>query len=98
MPYYIIGTLLVLWLAHGLYKHQRGKNKVISVDPSSCKGCGRCVKRCTHHALKMAKGENGAPVAVVYPGKCTACGDCLGKCKFSALKLTLKLKPAEKKK
>ncbi|MDR3366542.1 MAG: 4Fe-4S binding protein [Prevotellaceae bacterium] len=85
--YIIVGIVLVLWTLGGLYRRRKNRNKIICVVESSCTGCRRCVKRCTHHVLEAVKNEAGVRVVVKYPDKCTACGDCLSKCKFNALKL-----------
>jgi NAD-dependent dihydropyrimidine dehydrogenase PreA subunit len=61
------------------------------VDENNCSGCGRCVKRCSHHVLEMVEDETGLHAAVKYPDRCTACGDCLDKCKFNALNLVKRL-------
>jgi NAD-dependent dihydropyrimidine dehydrogenase PreA subunit len=85
--YYIGGALLALWFFGGMYRHKKGRNKIIHVVEDNCTGCRRCLKRCRHHVLDTVSDEKGAPVYVKNPAHCTACGDCLSGCKFKALVL-----------
>jgi NAD-dependent dihydropyrimidine dehydrogenase PreA subunit len=81
-----MGGLLLLWIAGGVYRRRKNRDKVIAVLESRCTGCGRCVKRCSHRVLEMVSSGEAVHVEVKYPERCTACGDCLGRCRFNALK------------
>lgn len=83
----IVGVVVVLWIAGGIYRHQRGKNKIIQVVDENCTGCQRCLKQCRHRVLDRVSEEKGAHVFVKNPNNCTGCGDCLSACKFEALEL-----------
>jgi ferredoxin len=85
--YWTIGTVLLLWLAGGIYRRRQRRNKTIRVVKERCTGCRRCVKRCSHHVLEAVKTNAGTYVVVKNPDRCTACGDCIGKCRFNALEL-----------
>jgi NAD-dependent dihydropyrimidine dehydrogenase PreA subunit len=85
--YWIIGAVVLLWIAGGIHRHKRGRNSIIRVIEENCTGCGRCVKRCSRRVLEIIVDENGKHVAVKNPDKCTACGDCIPKCKFNALEM-----------
>jgi NAD-dependent dihydropyrimidine dehydrogenase PreA subunit len=93
MIYYIVGAIIVFWLIGGLYRHLRGRNKVIHAVEGKCTGCKRCLtnmRKCKHNVLELVSDENGTHIVVQYPDKCTACGDCVGICKFHALELIQK--------
>lgn len=85
--YIILGSVLLLWLLGGTYRHIKGKNKIIHVVESNCTGCQRCIKRCRHRVLEAVKEEQGVRIVVKNPDKCSACGNCTGVCKFKALEL-----------
>ena len=55
----------------------------IVIDEELCEGCGKCVPKCTHHALRMA-----GPLAVVNNKYCTDCGICIDYCPSDAMDLT----------
>jgi NAD-dependent dihydropyrimidine dehydrogenase PreA subunit len=85
---YIAGSVIVLlWLIGGIYRHLRGRNKVVHAVENNCTGCKRCLKWCKHKVLEMVSDETGTHIAVKYPDKCTACGDCVSICKFNALEI-----------
>ncbi|MDR2692302.1 MAG: 4Fe-4S dicluster domain-containing protein [Dysgonamonadaceae bacterium] len=94
MTYYIVGALVALWIVGGISRHIRGRGKIIRVISDNCTGCGKCLKRCSHHVFEMVKDGNGAHITVKNPDKCTACGDCVIFCKFSALETVNKNKPS----
>jgi NAD-dependent dihydropyrimidine dehydrogenase PreA subunit len=94
--YIILGIVLLLWILGGIYRHIKGKNKLIYVVESNCTGCQRCIKRCHHKVLKAFKEEGKVHIVVKNPDKCSACGDCIGVCKFKALKLVSKTTPLQK--
>lgn len=55
----------------------------IVIDKSFCTGCGKCVEKCSHHALKL---ENG--VVTVDNSLCVNCGICIDYCPNECLDLT----------
>ena len=55
--------------------------RIISIDPSLCKGCSMCARVCPADAIS---GEKKNPY-VIDPAKCIRCGACLETCKFNAL-------------
>jgi NAD-dependent dihydropyrimidine dehydrogenase PreA subunit len=84
--YIVVGVIIFLWLCGGIYRHLRGKNKILRAIENNCTGCKRCLKMCRHKALDVINDENGVHITV-DPDKCTSCGDCIGVCKFNALEL-----------
>jgi len=54
-----------------------------AVVPDYCKGCGRCVGACPHHALALGDEINpltGLVTAKLDPGCCNGCGLCVEAC------------------
>jgi NAD-dependent dihydropyrimidine dehydrogenase PreA subunit len=90
MTYYIIGALVAFWSIGSIYRHIRGRGKIIRVIEDNCTGCKRCLKRCRRNVLASSGEEKGAPVIMKNPQNCTACGDCVSTCKFKALELIKK--------
>jgi NAD-dependent dihydropyrimidine dehydrogenase PreA subunit len=87
---WIVGAIVALRLIGGIFRHKRGRNKVIRVVESNCTGCRRCLRRCRHRVLDTINDAKGAHVFVKNPNYCTACGDCVSVCKFNALELVTK--------
>ncbi len=55
----------------------------IVIDDDLCEGCGKCVPKCTHAALKMV-----GDLAVVDNRFCVDCGICIDYCPSDAMDLT----------
>ena len=64
-------------------------NYFAHVDAESCKGCGRCVKRCQMAAVSVTD-----KVAVVNLYRCIGCGLCVTTCKAEAMHLRKKEREA----
>jgi NAD-dependent dihydropyrimidine dehydrogenase PreA subunit len=90
IAYIILGIVFLLWITGSIYRHIKGKNKIIHVVESNCEGCQRCIKRCSHKVLEAVKDERKVRIIVKNPDRCSACGDCIGACKFHALELVSK--------
>ena len=54
----------------------------LRIDPTLCKGCGRCVKVCAAGALYLKEKK-----AAVDAAKCAMCGMCVESCKFGAISM-----------
>lgn len=65
------------------------------VDPSLCKGCGLCVKRCNLNAVKLIESEHDPQkkMASVNITRCIGCGLCVVKCATHAITLVRKANP-----
>jgi len=55
------------------------------VDPSRCRGCGRCVEICPFNAVRLNANEDGSYTAEVVRYNCVGCGGCVGRCPVTAL-------------
>ncbi len=67
------------------------------VDPSKCKGCGRCAAVCPYRAIVKVRVpcEEACPVAAIHKGadgraeidlaRCVSCGRCARACPFGAV-------------
>ena len=55
------------------------------LDPDSCNGCGKCVRRCHMNAFTLNDKK-----AVLNSGKCIGCGLCVTTCKSGSLTLAKK--------
>ncbi len=66
-----------------------------TVDPSLCKGCGLCVKRCQVNAVKLVDvpGDTAKKIATVNLTRCIGCGLCVVKCAKKAITLRKKDNP-----
>jgi heterodisulfide reductase subunit A len=58
---------------------------VAAVDPSRCRGCGRCVEMCEFHAPSLDSDGNGPPVARINEAACKGCGTCVAWCPTAAI-------------
>lgn len=64
-----------------LAKRLSGEEKKLNVA-DWCTGCGACVKRCDHRALKVLEGK-----AIVDASRCVLCGYCSAVCPEFCLKV-----------
>ncbi len=55
------------------------------VDPSLCRGCGRCAEICPFDAIKMVALPDGIFTAEVVRHNCVGCGGCVGRCPVTAM-------------
>lgn len=55
------------------------------VDPSRCRGCGRCAEICPFKAVEMVADESGLLTARVLKHNCVGCGGCVGRCPVTAM-------------
>lgn len=55
------------------------------VDPSRCRGCGRCAEICPFNAVRLNANEDGSYTAEVVRYNCVGCGGCVGRCPVTAL-------------
>ncbi|MDR2313774.1 MAG: 4Fe-4S binding protein [Spirochaetaceae bacterium] len=88
--YVIVGVIILFWIFGGIYRHLRGRNKILHIIEENCTGCKRCLKMCKHKALNIINDENETHI-VVNTDRCTSCGDCISVCKFNALELVGKI-------
>ncbi|MBQ4587445.1 MAG: 4Fe-4S binding protein, partial [Clostridia bacterium] len=51
----------------------------VTLDPSKCKGCVTCMKRCPTEAIRVRDGK----ASVIYD-KCIGCGECVRLCPHHA--------------
>lgn len=58
---------------------------VVSLDPTTCKGCGTCVERCQMEALQLEDDT-----AVLDGDRCIGCGLCVSTCPTTSLTLVRK--------
>jgi ferredoxin len=59
---------------------------IVSVDPSRCVGCGRCVKACLTGALTLVNGK----AKLVDERRCDGFGSCIAACPHNAISLTFR--------
>ena len=72
------------YLAHVVDKHCphcNGRKKKVVIDPTLCRGCGKCKRTCPMEAIS---GEVRQP-HVIDNTKCITCGGCWGACPFGAI-------------
>ncbi len=55
------------------------------VDPTRCRGCGRCAEICPFDAVTMKPNPDGSYRAEVLRYNCVGCGGCVGRCPVTAL-------------
>lgn len=70
-------------LAMGVETMYRGE-RVASVDPSRCNGCGSCHEAC-HFGAISGQAESGAYRALIDGTKCYGCGLCRAHCPQDAI-------------
>ncbi len=55
------------------------------IRPADCTGCGDCLAHCRFDAMRVAAGEQGAPIFAVDPIACEGCGLCVRLCPAQAI-------------
>ena len=73
------------YLAHVVDKHCphcNGRKKVLQIDATLCKGCGKCKRQCPMEAID---GQIRMP-HTIDTEKCIKCGACWGSCPFGAIR------------
>jgi formate hydrogenlyase subunit 6/NADH:ubiquinone oxidoreductase subunit I len=80
--------------AYHVLKHDKShdvSNYQVHANPSTCKACGLCVKRCPMEALRLedspAATNKKGKAAILDPDKCLGCGVCVYKCPTASLVL-----------
>lgn len=57
---------------------------IMSIDPESCIGCGRCYKACAFDVLELIEEENDEGeryyMGIADDGNCIGCKACLAAC------------------
>ena len=63
---------------------RQGRGFSAAIDPSLCRGCGRCLKACPYHAVDFKPNDVGGYVASVDEALCKGCGNCVSVCPSNA--------------
>jgi NAD-dependent dihydropyrimidine dehydrogenase PreA subunit len=87
MWYYILGTVVAVWLTSGVYRYLRRRGKRVYIVETRCTGCGRCVRICRHKVLEIVKDGETRRVLVRRPENCSACGNCMAGCTAKAMEI-----------
>jgi len=61
-------------------KKAQHSDGIVSVNPESCIGCGRCAGICAHGSPEIKKGK-----AQIRKTRCVGCGRCIGICPQDAI-------------
>jgi ferredoxin len=56
------------------------KSAFLSVEETSCLGCGDCIKVCNADAIILMGNK-----AIIDPSKCIQCGKCVKVCPYDAI-------------
>ena len=56
-----------------------------TVEPSLCRGCGRCRETCVYNAIVMEEVEPDIFVSRVHEALCKGCGTCAVTCPTKAI-------------
>lgn len=56
----------------------------VTVNPSLCRGCGRCLPACPYQAVGLKANGAGGFSAVVDEALCKGCGNCISVCPSNA--------------
>jgi len=70
----------------------RNAEKIATISPERCKGCGICIEKCPVKALSFGEdlGVFSTPVPDINLEKCIACGNCRRYCPDGAIKVDKK--------
>jgi|WetSurMetagenome_2_1015567.scaffolds.fasta_scaffold199838_2 NAD-dependent dihydropyrimidine dehydrogenase PreA subunit len=60
----------------------------ISLFTYDCTGCGRCIRACHKHVLKMIDNGMARFINTINEDDCTGCGRCESACENDAIKIT----------
>ncbi|MHC1726336.1 MAG: FAD-dependent oxidoreductase [Syntrophobacteraceae bacterium] len=63
---------------------RQNKGYTVSIDPKTCRGCGRCVSVCPYRAVSFHANTLGSGYAVVDEALCKGCGNCISICPSNA--------------
>ncbi len=63
---------------------RQNKGYTVSIDPKTCRGCGRCVNVCPYRAVSFHANQLGSGYAVVDEALCKGCGNCISICPSNA--------------
>ena len=63
---------------------RKNKGFTVVVDENRCRGCGRCIKVCSYHAVTFHRNPSGVWGAVVDEALCKGCGNCISVCPSNA--------------
>ena len=69
---------------HKCRAHQCKNLVTYSIDPTKCKGCTACARKCPVSAIT---GEARNPHSI-NPDKCIRCGMCISTCRFDAISIS----------
>ncbi|MBO7609909.1 MAG: NADH-quinone oxidoreductase subunit NuoF [Muribaculaceae bacterium] len=69
---------------HKCRAHQCKNLVTYSIDPTKCKGCTACARKCPVSAIS---GEARNP-HIINPDKCIRCGMCISTCRFDAISIS----------
>ena len=66
-------------------------NYLATIKPTTCKGCGLCVKRCPMEAISLEVSDQAnnkvGKIAVLEEASCIGCGVCAYKCPTTSIAL-----------
>ncbi|MCL2458757.1 MAG: FAD-dependent oxidoreductase [Desulfobulbus sp.] len=79
------GTAAAVMVASAMPRGPRqSKGFTATIDPTTCRGCGRCVNICLYHAVTLQANPVGGWHAYVDEALCKGCGNCLSVCPTGA--------------
>ncbi|WP_310600299.1 FAD-dependent oxidoreductase [Desulfobulbus sp.] len=79
------GTAAAVMVASAMPRGPRqSKGVTATIDPATCRGCGRCVRICQYHAVTLQTNQVGGWHAYVDEALCKGCGNCLSVCPTGA--------------
>ncbi|MCL1980648.1 MAG: FAD-dependent oxidoreductase [Proteobacteria bacterium] len=79
------GMAAVVMVASAMPRGPRqSKGFTATIDPATCRGCGRCARVCQYHAVTLRANQVGGWHAYVDEALCKGCGNCLSICPTGA--------------